>query len=221
VAHLNIGIVLSEDRKGYLRRVMMTRLFKRMCFLVAVAVVNLSGLCPKVESAATTIGPKETLQLETESKPRGRYLMQQDWQLLGGRFYPREQSFLSYPYGQIIFGQSQRNRFVLNPNLVPTLSQGTDRRPRDVLEEMSSKSLHAEAPKTSNETSKTLKKMSKASNESPQTPSLSSKTFNSTSTMNDTTVLMSGREEGGIDIFDDIESRSRKLQGQIFLSIQH
>jgi hypothetical protein len=219
VAHLNIGIVLSEDRKGYLRRVMMTRLFKRMCFLVAVAVVNLSGLCPKVESAATTIGPKETLQLETESKPRGRYLMQQDWQLLGGRFYPREQSFLSYPYGQIIFGQSQRNRFVLNPNLVPTLSQGTDRRPRDVLEEMSSKS---EASKTSNETSKALKKMSKASNESPQTPSLASKTFNSTSTMNATSAIMpSGREDGGIDIFDDIESRSRKLQGQFFLSIQH
>ena len=194
---------------------MMTVVLKRIHFIIVASVIW-TGLCLEVESVATTVSQKETLQLKTEPKQRGRYLMQQDWQLLNSRYYPRGQSFFTFPYRPIHSGQN--NPFIFNSNFVATLSQGTDRRQRGVLDEISTSSFHVETSKTSNETS--LKKTSKESSETAslksKIPSLTSKTSNLTSTANDTLDNISGREDGGIEIYDDIESRSRKVQGLIF-----
>ena len=77
-----------------------------------------------------------------------------------------------------------------------TLSQGTDRRQRDVLASQGEElPLHVESPKR------------KSTNVTVEGTDVSSLTI-------------SAREDGGVDITDDAESRNRKVQGQsVFMGL--
>ena len=121
-----------------------------------------------------------------------RYLIQPSVQ----RFHP------SFPHSYLRYTSliSRPPPFFLTHNYVTpsttTLSQGTDRRQRDVLASQGEElPLHVESPKR------------KSTNVTVEGTDVSSLTI-------------SAREDGGVDITDDAESRNRKVQGQsVFMGL--
>jgi len=115
-----------------------------------------------------------------------RYLIQPSVQMVHPSFL---HSYLRYP-SHILRTPPLFLTYKYVTPTTTTLSQGTDRRQRDVLASQGEElPLHVESPKK------------KSSNDTIEGIDVSA-------------LKISAREEGGIDITDDAEGRNRKVQGQ-------